>query len=396
MKLKSSILKSSMLTAAAVLSFAFSCFAQQEMPKGKDEAKPVHAFTKDFEIKTTPVKNQARTGTCWCFATVSFLETELIRQGKGEYDLSEMFIIRNTYPLKADNYLRYQGMASYGEGGQAHDVISQIRSFGIVPEEAYTGRNNGEEKHNHSEMRAVTESMLKTMAENKSGKLSRRWKEAYEAVLDVYMGKLPRDFTYKGKTFTPQTFAKDELKLNLDDYIELTSYSHHPFYSRFALEIPDNWSRSNYYNLPLDELEAVIDNALKNGFSVAWDGDVSEHEFSQKKGYAVLPFKDWNDKSAAEKEEITASPETEKTVTQEDRQESFNNFTTTDDHLMHLVGLAHDQNGTKFYVTKNSWGTEQTNGGYIYMSAPYVRMKTVAVMIHKDALSKETAKKLGL
>ncbi|MGE5354307.1 MAG: aminopeptidase C [Acidobacteriota bacterium] len=382
--------------ALFILSLIFppESFAQGDI-KGKDEPKAVYSFTKDLEIKTTPVKNQARTGTCWCFATVSFLETELLRQGKGEYDLSEMFIVRNTYPLKAENYLRYQGMANYGEGGQAHDVLNQIRSFGIVPEEAYTGRNNGEDKHNHAEMRAVTESMLKTMAENKSGKLSHRWKEAYESVLDVYMGKLPSEFTYKGKTYTPKSFA-GELNLNLDDYVELTSYTHHPFYSKFTLEIPDNWSRGEYYNLPIGELEAVMDYALENGYSVAWDGDVSEHEFSQKKGYAVLPLKDWNDKSAPEKDEVITSPEVEKTVTQEDRQESFNNLTTTDDHLMHLVGLSHDQKDTKYYITKNSWGTEQTNGGYIYMSAPYVRLKTVAIMIHKNAIPKEIAKKLGL
>ncbi|MCU7497590.1 MAG: aminopeptidase [Ignavibacteria bacterium] len=379
------------------LSFSSGSFAQEEKEaKGKDEPKAIYSFVKDFEIKTTPVKNQARTGTCWCFATVSFLETELLRQGKGEYDLSEMFIVRNSYPLKAESYIRYQGMANYGEGGQAHDVINQIRSFGIVPEEAYTGRNNGEEKHNHAEMKAVTESMLKTMAENKSGKLSRRWKEAYEAVLDVYMGKLPKEFTYKGRTYTPLTFAKDELKLNLDDYVELTSYSHHPFYSKFALEIPDNWSRGEYYNLPMDELEMVVDNALKNGYSVAWDGDISEHEFSQKKGYAILPLKDWNDKTSSEKDEVVTSPEVEKTVTQQDRQEAFDNYTTTDDHLMHFVGLAHDQKGSKYYLTKNSWGTEQTNGGYIYISEPYVRLKTVAIMVHKDAIPGEIAKKLGL
>lgn len=388
-------MKVKILLSILCLAISASVFAQTELPKGKDEMKMAYMFTKDSEIKTTPVKNQARTGTCWCFATVSFLETELLRLGRGEYDLSEMFIVHNAYPGKAENYLRYQGMANYGEGGQAHDVINQIRTFGIVPEEAYTGRNNGEEKHNHTEMVAVTKGMLKTMAENKSGKLSHRWEEAYKAVLDVYMGKMPENFTYKGKSYTPKSFA-DELGLKLDDYVELTSYTHHPFYTKFALEIPDNWSRGEYYNLPMDELMTVIDNALKNGYSVAWDGDVSEHEFSQKKGYAVLPFKDWDDKSAPEKEQIITSPEVEKTVTQPDRQESFNNYTTTDDHLMHLVGLAHDQEGTKFYVTKNSWGTEQTNGGYLYMSDPYVRLKTVAIMIHKDAIPREIAKKLGL
>ncbi|MGE5399498.1 MAG: aminopeptidase C [Ignavibacteriales bacterium] len=382
--------------AAILILLLFLPYSGKAQDKAKDETKDVHTFTKDFEIKTTPVKNQSRTGTCWCFATVSFLETELLRTGQGEYDLSEMYIVRNTYPIKAENYLRQQGMANYGEGGQAHDVLNQIRKFGIVPEEVFTGRNSGEEKHNHTEMRAVTESMLKTMAANKSGKLSRRWKDVYEAVLDVYLGKPPKEFNYKGKTYTPQSFFQDELKLNLDDYVELTSYSHHPYYSTFSLEIPDNWSRSLYYNIPMNELEAVMDNALKNGYSVTWDGDVSEHEFSQKKGYAVLPVKDWNDKSEPEKDEKITKPEEEKQVTEELREETFNNYTTSDDHLMHLVGLAHDQNNTKFYYTKNSWGTEQTNGGYIYMSAPFVRLKTVAIMVHKNAIPKEIAQKLGL
>ncbi|MGE5457412.1 MAG: aminopeptidase C [Methanococcaceae archaeon] len=376
------------------LSLPHSFFAQDTI-KQKEENKDIHTFTFDHQLKTTSVKNQARTGTCWCFATVSFLETELLRMGKGEYDLSEMFIVHSTYPYKAENYVRQMGMANYGQGGQAHDVFNRLLKEGIVPEEAYTGRPGGEEKHNHNEMVAVTEGMLKTFAANKAGKLSPLWLNAFNAVVDTYLGKLPVNFSYQGKNYTPESFAKS-LDINPADYIELTSYNHHPFYSKFSLEIPDNWSRNEYYNLPIEELITVIDNALKNGYSVVWDGDVSEHEFSQKKGYAVLPLKDWDEKSQAEKDEKVTKPEEEKKVTQQSRQLSFDNFSTTDDHLMHIVGLAHDQNNTNFYYTKNSWGTEQTNGGYIYLSRPYLELKTIAIMIHKNALPKDIAAKLKI
>ncbi|MGE5682286.1 MAG: aminopeptidase C [Bacillota bacterium] len=370
-------------------------FAQQDKPKAGEENKNVHIFTMDTQVKTTPVKNQARTGTCWCFATVSFLETELLRMGKGEFDLSEMYLIRNNYPLKAENYVRYQAMANYGEGGQAHDVFNLISKYGIAPEEAYSGRNNGEEKHNHSEMKNVTKGMLDAFVANKAGKLTPKWMDAYQSVLDVYLGKPPVEFTYKGTKYSPKSFYQS-LGINQDDYIEITSYSHHPFYEKFRLEIPDNWTGQDYYNVPMNELEAIIDYALKNGYSVVWDGDVSEHEFSQKNGYAVIPLKDWDDKTPSEKEEKITKPEAEKTITQELRQLTFNNLTTTDDHLMHITGIAHDQNNTKFYYTKNSWGTEQTNGGYIYLSEPYVKLKTVAIMVHKNAVPREIAQKMKL
>lgn len=389
-------LKTSLLFLAVITFLFFSeTLAQQEGAKKKDENKNIHTFTMDFQVKTTPVKNQSKSGTCWCFATVSFLETELLRMGKGEYDLSEMYLIRNNYSRKAENYIRYQGIANYGEGGQAHDVLDLIRTYGIVPEEAYPGRNNGEEKHNHAEMKSVTRGMLDAWVTNKAGKLSPRWEEAYNSVLDVYFGKLPIEFSYKGTKYTPISF-RQSLGLNPDDYVEITSYTHSPFYEKFRLEIPDNWTGKDYYNVPMEDMMAIIDNAIKNGYSVTWDGDVSEHEFSQKNGYAVIPLKDWDDKSASEKEEKLTKPEEEKTITQELRELTFNNYTTTDDHLMHITGIAHDQNNTKFYYTKNSWGTDQTNGGFIYLSAPYVKLKTVAIMVHKNAIPKEIAQKMKL
>ncbi len=375
---------------ALVLLISFTSIPAQNI------ADSIYTFTKDYEVKYTPIKNQARTGTCWCFSTVSFLEAEAMRNGKDEVDLSEMFVVRNTYPVKADLYVRNSGAANFGEGGQAHDVINAIKTSGIVPEEIYNGMNIGELKHNHGEMAAVLENMLKTVIGKKGGKLTPKWKEAFNSVLDVYLGKTPAQFEYKGKTFTPASFLKDELEINPDDYIELTSYSHHPFYEKVMLEIPDNWTRQEYYNLPIDAIVEVMDNALANGYSVCWDGDVSEKFFNQKKGFAVVPLKDWDDLKNAEKEEKITKPIEEKNITMEIRQAAFDNFSATDDHLMHIVGLYHDQNGKKFYHTKNSWGTDYSYGGLIYMSEPYIKLNTIAVMVHKDALPKAIREKLKL
>jgi len=287
-------------------------------------------------------------------------------------------------------------MDNFGEGGQAHDVINQIRDYGIVPEEVYTGLNIGEPKHNHGEMTSILESMLKAVNNKKGGKVTPRWQEAFESILDVYLGKVPAQFDYKGKTYSPKSFLKDELELNPDDYVEITSYSHHPFYKKIKLEIPDNWTVQEYYNLPIDELVEVMDNALETGYSIEWDGDVSEKFFNQKKGFAVVPLKDWDEKTNAEKEAKIKEPFDEKTITQEMRQKAFDNFSATDDHLMHIVGLYHDQNGNKFYNTKNSWGTDYSFNGFIYMSNPYIRLNTIAIMVHKDAIPKAICEKIGL
>lgn len=266
-----------LLSIALCLGFSSDLLSQdKEKDKSKDKSKEkeVYKFTNDLVIKTTPVKNQAKTGTCWCFATVSFLETELLRMNKGEYDLSEMYLVRNAYPLKARNYVFQMGDANFGQGGQAHDVFNGIKTIGLVPEEIYKGMNAGEVKHNHGEMVSVLSGMLKGVTANKGGKISPLWMDAFQSVLDVYLGKNPETFNYKGKSYTPVSFAS-ELGINPNDYIELTSYTHHPFYEKFRLEIPDNWSGGTYYNLPMDELMLVINNALKSGYSVVWDGDVS-------------------------------------------------------------------------------------------------------------------------
>lgn len=376
-----------------------------EAKKKKDKKdKPVYVFKVETEVKRTPVKDQYRTGTCWCFSTVSFLESELLRMGKEEMDLSEMFVVRHTYPHKAMNYIRLHGNANHSQGGQAHDVIDQLRRYGIVPDDVYPGLNIGENRHNHGEMVAVLNGIVEGVLNKKGTRVTPRWLDAYEAVLDVYLGKVPETFTYKDKTYSPKSFLKDHLQLDLDDYIELTSYSHHPYYKQCRLELPDNWTyNDNYYNVPIDDLEAIADHAIKNGYSFVWDGDVSERDFSHRTsrddfgtGYAVVPEKDWEDKTKAEKKEEITKPEKEKDITQEMRQVTLDNFTTTDDHLMHIVGIAHDQNGTRYYLTKNSGGLDRTYDGYIYLSRSFFRLKTTAMMIHKDALPAGIKEKLGL
>lgn len=360
-------------------------FGQDEKEK-KEESKSLYEFTIEQEVKRTPVKNQYRTGTCWCFATVSFLESEILRMGGEEVDLSEMFIVRQTYPRKASNYIRLHGNSTFGQGGQSHDVLEQVSCFGVAPEEIYDGMCIGEKKHNHGEMASVLKGFLDGIVKKRGGKLTSRWMDAFKAVLNVYLGTPPEKFKYKGKTYTPKSFA-EHLGIDAKNYIELTSYTHHEFYKGCRIEVPDNWTYNcQYYNLPINVLEKVIDNAIKKGYSVAWDGDVSEKDFSSRKtGYAIVPLEDREEDSKEEKE-----------ITQELRQKTFDNFTTTDDHLMHIVGIAHDQDGTKFYLTKNSGGTDRKNEGYVYMSRSYVRLKTIALMIHKDALSGKLKSKLGL
>ncbi|MFA8342324.1 MAG: C1 family peptidase [Rhodothermaceae bacterium] len=305
-------------------------------------------------------------------------------------DLSEMYTVRMRYPFKVENYVRYHGRVNFGQGGQAHDVMDVIKEFGMVPYEAYTGKTWDKDRHNHSELGSVLKGMIDAVIKRRNP--TPVWKKAVDKVLDVYMGEVPAEFTYEGKTYTPKSFAK-ETGLNPDDYVEITSYTHHPFYEKFILEIPDNYDNSFYYNVPVDELMNIIDNALENGYSVAFDGDVSDKFFFGKKGYAVVP----EDRLDTEAEE----PEKEVQVTQKMRQEQFDNFKITDDHLMHLTGIAKNQEGTKFYYTKNSWGAESKGKerqfkGYWYMSEQYVRLSTIAIMVHKDAIPAAIRTKLNI
>jgi bleomycin hydrolase len=355
-------------------------------------AQEAYKFTTITDLETTPVISQGITGTCWSFSSTSFLESEIIRLTGRNIDLSEMYQVRNTYPLKAENFIMRQGKAQFGEGGLAHDVMNSVARNGLVPEAAFSGLFAGETKYNHAEMVAVLEAMLKTYVDNPGRSLSPKWRAAIEGVLDVYIGKNITNFTFEGKQYTPESFLK-MTKIEPEDYLSITSFTHAPFYSKFILNIPDNWSNGSFYNVPLDEMMATIDNALEKGFSVELDCDVSERSFSSKDGLAVIPENAENTMKALQR----IYPE--KKITQQYRQEEFENYNTTDDHLMHITGLLRDQNGTKYYKVKNSWGTDETrvaNGGYVYFSEAYMRLKAVSVTVHKDAIPKGTAKKLSL
>lgn len=371
-----------------------------------------YQFTDVVSLKTTPVKNQASTGTCWCFATTSFMESELLRMGKGEYDLSEMFIVRQKYMNQLeDNYFR-RGNGNINQGSLAHTWKNAYLQVGIVPEEAYHGINYQSEKHNHYEMVNYIYALA-----NAAVKMKQRSPEYYKLIdnlFDTYLGKLPEKFTYQGKEYTATSFA-ESLGLNMDDYVELTSFTHKPYYSRFAPEVPDNWEHERMYNLPLDELMEVTDHALNHGYTVCWDGDVSEKGFSFKNGVAINPdVKKAEDLKGSDRERFEKlnaqeqkemleeaykfeKPCPEVNVTPEVRQQGYEAFVTTDDHLMHITGITKDQNGTKYYITKNSWGTERNAfGGYLNMSESYVRAKTIFIMVHKDAIPSAIRKKLGI
>ena len=345
-------------------------------------------------IETTPVKSQARTGTCWSFATTSFIETELLRMGKTEFDLSEMYFSRYAYESKADLYVKYHGMANFGSGGQAHDVMNVVKKYGFVPEDSYHGIMYGSDTHNHRELNTVLHAFLDGVL--KAKQMTPVWKKAFSSLLDVYFGELPATVQVNGKELNPMELVSS-LEFSPDDYIEISSYKHHPFYTPFLLEVPDNWSNDPYYNIPLDDFMEVIQYALKNGYSVAWDGDMSDKGFNHKKGLAIIPEKTWSEMSDEEKEKAFTESVEEKKISMDKRQEVLSNFTVTDDHLMHLTGLFKDEDGKLFYLTKNSWGPESNDyGGFLYMSDAYVRLNSMAIMIHKDALPKEIAKKLGI
>lgn len=342
------------------------------------------------EIGNTPVENQQATGTCWSFATTSFIESELIRMGREPLDLSEMYFVRYAYIDKADHYVRLQGRANFGQGGQAHDVMNVVKRYGFVPEEIYKGLNYGSEIHDHSELSSVLKGFLDALV--KTRKPSQVWDDAYKAILDTYLGTEIESFDYKGKVYTPVEFAK-YMGFKTEDYIELTSYNHVPFYTEFVLEVPDNWSFDKYNNLPVDELVRVMNYALDYGYTVCWDGDVSEEGFLHKSGVAIVP----DEVKTNDPESVKQIPAREKIITQEVRQKSFDNFSTTDDHLMHITGTAEDQDGARFYLTKNSWGEESNNlRGKLYMSVPYIRLHTIAIMVHRDALPADIKLKLGL
>ena len=340
----------------------------------------------DFQIEKScsvnPIQSQGTTGTCWCFATSSFIESELLRKNKGEHHFSEMFIAKNIYRAKAENYLLRQGKAQFSEGALAHDFLNAIETHGLVPESVYDGLSDDQKRHDHGEMASVLTGMLDALT--KRSTLSDHWQSAVDGVLDAYLGTSPERFNYQGRSYSPQELAK-ELGYNREDYVSLTSFTHHPFGKPFVLEIPDNFSNGSFLNLPIDDLVQTIDKAITNGYTDAWDGDVSEKGFSSSRGIAVLP------KNPSRKDLYKYVGE-ERTVTQADRQATFLSHSTTDDHLMHLVGISRDAAGNKYYVIKNSWGEIGPYKGYLHMSEAYVRAKTIAIIVNKDVVVNSTDK----
>ena len=370
-------------------------------------------FTVVKENPITSIKNQAQAGTCWCYSSLAFIEAELLRMGKGEYDFSEMFLVHNTYQDRADKAVRTHGDVSFSQGGSFYDVIYGMEAFGLVPEaEMRPGVMYGKELSNHNELSAVSDAVVAAIAEGKHRSLQTDangqplWKKAVAAIHDIYLGVRPESFTYEGKEYTPKSFY-ESLGLNSKDYVSLTSYTHHPFYTTFALEIPDNWRWAQSYNLPIDELMEVFDNAIMNGYTIAWGSDVSEKGFTRQ-GTAIMPDESkgadlqgsdmakWLKMTEEEKKNTPKPATVEKWCTQEERQLAYDNWETTDDHGRLIYGIAKDQSGAEYYIVKNSWGEAGTYKGIWYASKAFVRYKTMNIIVHKNAIPKDIRKKLNL
>jgi hypothetical protein len=368
-----------------------------------------YEFTTVRENRITPVKNQSRSGTCWSFSGIALIEAELLRTGKGEYDLSEMFVVNKSYTDKADKYVRLHGFLNYAQGGSFEDVLYVFRHYGAIPREVYRGLNYGDTIHVHEEMEDASFAFLKPLVSNPNGRLSSAWKKAHRAIIDSYLGEIPGEFIYKGRDYTPESFGRS-LELCFDDYVSLTSFTHEPFYATFALEIPDNWRWAHSWNVPLDELMQVIDNAVNSGYTVAWATDASENGFTRD-GVAVVPDIEyletkgsdqdrWVGLSRTERDakirEVVKKPCKEVDVTQELRQEAYDNYGTTDDHGMLIYGIAKDRMEKKYYMVKNSWGTGGEYNGVWYASESYVAYKTVSIVLHKDAIPASVRNKLNI
>ena len=396
------------VSSLIVFLLTVSLYAQDNKETTKKEEG--YKFTTIVDLPATSIKDQYRSGTCWSFSTTSFLESEMLRIKKDSVDLSEMFIVRHCYSDKATKYVRLHGNLNFGGGGAFHDVTYVLKHYGLVPEEAYKGLNYGTDNHVHGEFDEVLKDYVDGVVKNKNRELSTAWHKGFDGILNAYFGEVPQEFEVDGKKYTPQTYAKEVVGLNPDDYVEITSYTHHPFYTKFAIEIPDNWLWDNVYNVPLDDLKEIFHHALEEGYTIAWGADVSEKGFSFSKGIAIVPDENVKDMSGLERakwEKMTKSekeqrlnnfdgPVKEKVITQEMRQEAFDNYQTTDDHGMHITGMVKDQTGKIFYKVKNSWNTNNKYDGYFYASEPFVLYKTMDIMIHKDALPKEIRKKLGI
>lgn len=388
--------------AAGFLSGFISLNAQEETIELRG-----YEFTTVVNNDAMPVQNQSRTGTCWSFSALSFFESELMRMGKGKINLSEMFIVRNAYVDKAEKYVRMHGNINFAQGGAFHDIPWVIKRYGIVPESVYSGLNYGLDYHNHGELEAVLKGMVDAVIENKNKSLTPVWKDAVAAVVDTYLGEVPSEFEVDGKKYTPQSYA-EHLDLDMSNYVSLTSFTHHPLNEECKIAVPDNWVWGSSYNVSLDDMMSTLDEALENGYTVAWGADVSEKGFNFRKGLAIVPEdestittsgsdnQNFSDAGAEKTSNAFDTPVDELEITPEVRQMAYDNYETQDDHGMHITGILKDQNGTKYYIIKNSWGTKY-NGldGYFYASEAYVRYKTLNIYLHREAIPKKISKKIN-
>ncbi|MBN1116506.1 MAG: aminopeptidase [Bacteroidales bacterium] len=360
-------------------------------------------------IPNTPVKDQYRTSTCWSFSTISFIESELLRISGKTYDLSEMFIVRKAYEEKAKRYIRMHGNINFAGGGEPNDVINILNTYGLMPESAYSGLIDESTDHVHTDMDRVLKEFIKSLVEDERSLINKNWLKPFNAIMDSYMGELPLTFEYNNKEYSSNEFS-EELGLNASDYVMISSFTHHPYYSKFILEVPDNWSWGEVYNVPLSEFTEILDSALSKGYTATWSADISEKGFNSDEGMAVAPKILYEPASEGEKRQVVKmslkeknnkffdleNPVEEINVTAKKRQESFDNYSTEDDHGMHIVGKAKDKSGKEYYYVKNSWGTDNKYDGYLYVSVPYYQFKSVTIMLHKDAVPLDIRQKLNL
>ena len=386
----------SILTAAALVVISTASFA---------ENGPKYKFTTIKENPVTSIKNQYRSGTCWCYSALSFIESEILRTKGVETDLSEMFVVGRSYHDRAVKYVRLDGHLNFAAGSSFGDVLHVIDDYGIIPQSIYSGFNYGTEMPEQSELDAVLKGYVDAARRNPNKKLTTAWVNGLDGILDAYFGEAPETFTVDGVEYTPESY-RDFLGINYDDYVNITSFTHHPFYEPFIIEVCDNWRWDSAYNLPMEEMMEVMYNAIDNGFTIAWGSDVSEKGFTRD-GLAVMPVEEDEKKAGSDQEKwVGKDNETkvekkkgipaEQVITQEMRQEGYDNKTTTDDHGMHIYGTAEDQNGTKYFLVKNSWGETGKYDGIWYASDAFVRYKTLNIVVHKDALPEHIAKKLGI
>lgn len=389
----------SLFVAGALLACTTQSYAQDNLINAlktnvSDKSKEGFTFTEVINLRNTSIKDQGSSGTCWSYSGNSFLESEMIRMGKQPVEISQIFTAYYTYLEKAKNYVRLHGDQAQGEGGQLHDVLTIFRQYGAVPREVYTGLQEGQTRNNFSEMSSIVHGMNENIVKNK--KLTPNWQQAVTGVMDAYLGAPPEEFQYNGKTYTPRSWADQIVGINPDDYVGISSFDSYAYYKPFVLLIPDNWSFESFYNVQINDLTSIIDNALQNGYTIAWASDVSEKSFSWKNGVAYVPEKTVEQMTKIEQDNMFNGPKPEAKITPAQRQAAFDDYSTTDDHGMHIVGLVKDQTGKEYYIVKNSWGESNDYKGYMYVTKEFVRYKTISILVHKNSIQKEIKSKLGI